>query len=110
MIVPKARRVTRPRAQDLRTDLTGHLKTRRTKGAWPGASRRSFKFRWASAVSSEEWAIYSKAIDAVRAAEVPFMLGGGFALAAYTGRWRDTKDIDFYIRPEDREAAVQALN
>ncbi len=37
------------------------------------------------------------------------MLGGGFALAAFTGRWRDTKDIDFYIRPEDREPTVAAL-
>jgi hypothetical protein len=46
---------------------------------------------------------------AVRNAGVPFLLGGGFALAAYTGRWRDTKDIDFYIYPRDREQAVKAL-
>ena len=37
------------------------------------------------------------------------MLGGGFALATFTGRWRDTKDIDFYIRPQDRDTAVAAL-
>jgi hypothetical protein len=37
------------------------------------------------------------------------MLGGGFALAAFTGRWRDTKDIDFYIYPEDRDLVVAAL-
>jgi hypothetical protein len=37
------------------------------------------------------------------------MLGGGFALAAYIGRWRDTKDIDFYIMREDRNKAVRAL-
>jgi hypothetical protein len=37
------------------------------------------------------------------------MLGGGFALAAFTGRWRDTKDIDFYIKPEDRDAVVTTL-
>ena len=35
---------------------------------------------------------------------------GGFALAAYTGRWRNTKDIDFYILPEDREATIKALS
>jgi len=37
------------------------------------------------------------------------MLGGGFALAAFAGRWRDTKDIDFYIHPQMRERAVTAL-
>jgi hypothetical protein len=37
------------------------------------------------------------------------MLGGGFALATFTGRWRDTKDIDFYIHPGDRDAVVAAL-
>jgi hypothetical protein len=38
------------------------------------------------------------------------MLGGGFALATFTGRWRDTKDIDFYIHPRDRERVVEALS
>ncbi|PWU14287.1 MAG: hypothetical protein C5B50_17715 [Verrucomicrobia bacterium] len=37
------------------------------------------------------------------------MLGGGFALATFIGRWRDTKDIDFYIHPRDRARAVSAL-
>jgi hypothetical protein len=48
-------------------------------------------------------------MTAVRNSGVPFLLGGGFALATFTGRWRDTKDIDFYVRPEDRERAVAAL-
>ncbi len=46
---------------------------------------------------------------ALRRAHVRFMLGGGFALATFTGRWRDTKDIDFYIHPNDREAAIAAM-
>lgn len=48
-------------------------------------------------------------MEALRSAGVRFMLGGGFALAAFTGRWRDTKDIDLYIRPGDRDRAVAAL-
>lgn len=37
------------------------------------------------------------------------MLGGGFAMASYTGRWRNTKDIDFYIEHKDRDRVVEAL-
>jgi hypothetical protein len=31
-------------------------------------------------------------------------------LAAYTGRWRNTKDLDLYILPEDRDKAVALLS
>lgn len=61
------------------------------------------------AVSDEHWAIYRDAIQALRRAGIRFLLGGGFALAAYIGRWRDTKDIDFYIMQEDREKTVDVL-
>src|SRR6516225_6263413 len=71
--------------------------------------RRRLQMRWASAISDEDWALYRSAMAALRQAGIPFMLGGGFALGAFTGRWRDTKDIDFYIHPEDRDAAVSAL-
>ncbi len=57
-----------------------------------------------------EWSTYRRAIEVLREAGVPWMLGGGFALATFTGRWRDTKDIDFYIRPDDRDAAVASLS
>jgi len=72
-------------------------------------SRPQLQFRWASAISGDEWKIYREAIVAVRKAGVNFLLGGGFALAAFTGRWRDTKDIDFYIAPQDRDRVVTAL-
>ena len=45
----------------------------------------------------------------MRRAGVRFLVGGGFGLASYTGRWRNTKDIDFYILPSDRERAMQSL-
>src|SRR5258707_5822448 len=70
----------------------------------------ALQFRWAAIISDEEWVIYRQAIVAIREAGIPFLLGGGFALATFTGRWRDTKDIDFYIRPQDRKAAAAALS
>jgi len=60
-------------------------------------------------MTPEQWTIYRQAICAVRDAGVPILLGGGFALATYTGRWRDTKDIDLYLHPRDREKAIAAL-
>jgi hypothetical protein len=70
---------------------------------------RRFDLGWAASISKDEWRLYKRAIKALRSAGVDFMLGGGFAQAAFTGRWRNTKDIDFYIHPRDRAAAVDAL-
>ncbi|HTL17128.1 MAG TPA: nucleotidyltransferase family protein [Patescibacteria group bacterium] len=81
---------------------------RRASGAKPLG--RQLRFNWTKAVSEEQWAIYSAAIDSVRKTGVPFMLGGGFALASFTGRWRDTKDIDFYIEPKNRDKVIAALS
>ena len=71
--------------------------------------RARLQFEWVNAISEEQWAIYRDAIRALRAAGIRFLLGGGFALATYVGRWRNTKDIDFYIMHEDRGRAVEAL-
>src|SRR5262245_12798887 len=64
-------------------------------------SRRGHQHRvlhqaWTEHIPDEEWAIYERAIGAIRKTGRPFMLAGAFGLAAYTGRWRNTKDIDFY--------------
>jgi hypothetical protein len=67
------------------------------------------QFEWVEAVTDEQWATYRDAIKALRAAGIRFLLGGGFALATYVGRWRNTKDIDFYIMQQDRDKAVEAL-
>ena len=68
------------------------------------------QFEWVDAVTDEQWATYRDAIQALRNAGVRFLLGGGFALATYIGRWRNTKDIDFYIMQQDRDKAVEALS
>jgi hypothetical protein len=72
-------------------------------------SLKPLQFRWADAISTKEWNIYRAAIRALREAQVEFLVGGGFARAAFTGYWRDTKDIDFYVRPEERTSAQRAL-
>lgn len=60
-------------------------------------------------IPDEQWEVYRDAIACARRTGLPFMLGGGFALAAYTGRWRNTKDIDFYILPAQRQVFIDAV-
>lgn len=64
---------------------------------------------WTTQIPDNEWAIYERAISALRTTDRPFMLAGAFSLASYTGRWRNTKDIDFYVLPRDREPMIEAL-
>ena len=66
--------------------------------------------QWADIIPVGQWASYRSAIEALRNAGIRFLLGGGFGLAVFTHRWRNTKDIDFYILPRDREAAIAALS
>lgn len=65
---------------------------------------------WTENISDSEWALYCEAMQAVSSRGVRYMLGGGFAQATFTGRWRSTKDIDLYVLEEQRDAAVSALS
>lgn len=65
--------------------------------------------RWARLIPDDQWAVFCAGRDAARAASVEYLLGGGIALATYTSRWRNAKDIDFMVRERDRDALVDAL-
>jgi hypothetical protein len=43
-------------------------------------------------------------------ADVPFLVGGAYALAPLTGIERHTKDLDIFLRPADRDRALAALD
>jgi hypothetical protein len=64
---------------------------------------------WTLQICDAEWSLYREAMRLVREKGVDFMLGGGFAQAVFTGRWRSTKDIDLYLLPEQRQLAIAAL-
>jgi hypothetical protein len=61
-------------------------------------------------VPDEQWRVYGAVIEVAQKLEVPFALGGAFAVAAYTGCWRNTKDLDLYVLPQHREAMIQVLH
>jgi hypothetical protein len=64
---------------------------------------------WASLIAPNQWRIYRRVIAAAQQERVPFALGGAFAVATYTGTWRNTKDLDLYVLPEYRERMIAVL-
>lgn len=40
---------------------------------------------------------------------IPFAIGGGLAAMTYAGQWRNTKDLDVYLRERDREGMIRLL-
>src|SRR5215813_135073 len=51
----------------------------------------------------------ARAIQVLQEAGVPFLVGGAYAYAHYTGIYRDTKDLDLSLRPDDVERALEVL-
>jgi hypothetical protein len=52
---------------------------------------------------------HRRSVAALHAAEVPFLIGGAFALEVCTGVSRSTKDFDVYVRPNHVKTALRAL-
>src|SRR5439155_18748390 len=53
--------------------------------------------------------IYGIGLRALVEARAPFLVGGGFALYSYLGRWRTTKDVDVFIQPDDLHSVLHIL-
>lgn len=54
--------------------------------------------------------VYERALAALENAGVEYLLGGAFALNQWSGLWRDTKDLDLFVRPQDAGRALDALD
>jgi Nucleotidyl transferase of unknown function (DUF2204) len=74
-----------------------------------GTSTTDAALVWQHQIEPAEWTVYHRVIQEARSTGVRFAFGGAFATAVYTGQLRNTKDFDFYIRPEDREAMIGAI-
>ena len=74
----------------------------------PGAA--GHEIIWADVIPPDQWAVYKDALQGARRGNIPCLLGGGFGLAGYTGRWRNTKDMDLYVDPSDSERMIKALS
>jgi hypothetical protein len=60
-------------------------------------------------MAEEQQAVYADGLQALVEARVPFLVGGGWALFHYLGRWRSTKDIDVFVEPGRVDQVLSAL-
>jgi hypothetical protein len=60
-------------------------------------------------VAPETAAFYRRALRVLLDAELPFLVGGAFAHACFTGIRRTTKDLDLFIRREDYERVAALM-
>jgi hypothetical protein len=60
-------------------------------------------------LSEETKEVYREAMRTFDEAKVPFLVGGAYAYARYTGIERHTKDFDVFVRPGDLKGALGAL-
>lgn len=58
---------------------------------------------------AEQQRVYADALDALANANVPNLVGGALAMNKHTGIWRDTKDLDLFLKPDDVDDALAAL-
>jgi len=52
---------------------------------------------------------YQQSLDVLKRADIPFLLGGAYALERYTSIQRHTKDFDFFIHSQDVRRALEEL-
>jgi hypothetical protein len=57
----------------------------------------------------EKQLIYAAGLRALVEARAPVLVGGGFGLYSYLGRWRTTKDVDIFIQAEDLHSVLHIL-
>lgn len=65
---------------------------------------------WSSRIPENEWALYDEVLNGAAERNIPFALGGAFAVATYTGCWRNTKDLDLYVPPEHKDRMIELTN
>ncbi|RJP23308.1 MAG: nucleotidyl transferase [Candidatus Abyssobacteria bacterium SURF_5] len=54
--------------------------------------------------------IISRWLSLLNETEVDYAVGGAFAMHAHTGIWRDTKDFDVFVAPQDLKKVLNRLS
>src|SRR5438874_1832398 len=60
--------------------------------------------------ASEACEFYRESMQLLKEHDVPFLVGGAYAMAFYTGIKRDTKDLDLYVRVQDVDLVLKLFH
>ena len=60
-------------------------------------------------IPEEERTIYKRALEALNAAGIPYVVAGAYAIYEHTGIYRKTKDLDLFFEPSSVVDAARAL-
>jgi hypothetical protein len=61
-------------------------------------------------MSPEAQEFYIDLLRTLETSQVPYLVGGGYAMAHYTGIPRQTKDLDIYVYARDRDRTLEVLS
>jgi hypothetical protein len=64
---------------------------------------------WCENLPRDRWLLYRCIFSEATRLRIPFAIGGGLAAMVYADHPRDTKDIDLYVQPKDREAMIKVV-
>lgn len=57
-------------------------------------------------IPPQQWAVYAELISELTRRNIPFAVGGGLAVSAYSACVRNTKDMDLFVMEKDSRQAV----
>lgn len=61
-------------------------------------------------IPEEEREVYRRALQALNAASIPYVVAGAYAIYEHTGIYRQTKDLDLFVEPAAVVPAARALH
>ena len=61
-------------------------------------------------IPEEEREVYKRALQALNAAAIPYVVAGAYAIYEHTGIYRQTKDLDLFVEPPAVVPAARALH
>jgi hypothetical protein len=67
------------------------------------------KNSWSEAVSPEQTATYETIFREAARAGIEFAIGGSLAMALHAGISRPTKDLDLYVKPDEKDRMIALL-
>jgi hypothetical protein len=81
-----------------------------SKVIWKTFMPETYQWQSPDSLSEDTAESYRRAMKALTEEGVPFFVGGAYALAHHSGIVRHTKDLDVFLKPEDRDRALSVLS